>query len=312
MHKSVSRGLFAALALGLVLMMPVQINAQPSTCLKGDMDRAFWQSIKNSRYAVPQGRSADDLAVVLLDCLPSSDPELRDGLAFETLSAWMRAGRLSNATLRNISATLIANLRAGIGEVGTDTVFRRTFSALVLSEVIRQDNRVNALEESQLRTVLDAVVTYLPSERDLRGFDTKLGWMHGVAHGADVLWRLASSPKLNAADLERLLTAVASKVAPTGEHFYTYGEGERLSRVVIAVFARGLVPNQRLREWLLGFGSAAPLVSWNDAFGSQAGLAKLHNTKGFMNALYVFLMLGGVSNAGELLPAVTTVLESLP
>jgi hypothetical protein len=63
---------------------------------------------------------------------------------------------------------------------------------------------------------------------------------------------------------------------------------------------------------LLGFGSAAPLASWNDAFGSQAGLAKLHNTKGFMNAMYVFLTLGGVSNANELLPAVTSVLESLP
>lgn len=312
MHKSVTGGWLAVIALAAVLVAPVRTNAQPTTCLKGDMDRAFWQSIKNSRFAVPQGRLVDELALVLLDCLPSSDPELRDGLAFETLSAWMRAGLLSNATLGNISATLVANLRSGIGEVGMDTVFRRTFSALVLSEVIRQDNRVGALEETQLRAVLDAVVKYLPDERDLRGFDTKLGWMHGVAHGADVLWRLASSPRLNVADLERLLTAVASKVAPGGEHFYTYGEGERLSRVVIAVFARGLVSNQRLREWLLGFGSAAPLASWNDAFGSQAGLAKLHNTKGFMNALYVFLTLGGVSNANELLPAVTSVLESLP
>jgi hypothetical protein len=41
-----------------------------------------------------------------------------------------------------------------------------------------------------------------------------------------------------APDLERILGAVESKIAPPGEHFYVYGEPERLDRRVGAASRR--------------------------------------------------------------------------
>ena len=40
------------------------------------------------------------LAVALLPCLAATDPALRDGIGYEALSTWMRAGALNADTLR--------------------------------------------------------------------------------------------------------------------------------------------------------------------------------------------------------------------
>ena len=44
-------------------------------------DRAFWQSIGKTKYAVPEHESADALAHELSTLLSSPDPKLRDDLA---------------------------------------------------------------------------------------------------------------------------------------------------------------------------------------------------------------------------------------
>jgi hypothetical protein len=279
--------------LGFVLVGWLARAQTSADCGKGSVDKAFWQGIKNNGFSVPSGQSADVLARVLVGCLASSDPELRDGLGFEIFSRWIRGGTISNAGLRELARTLGANLGLGIGEQATDSVFLRSFSALVLSEILRQDARGAVLEASELRTVLDQGISYLQAERDLRGFDDRVGYIHGVAHGSDVLWRLATNPRVTAADLERIMGAIAKKVAPEGTHAYTFNESDRLARAAAFVIVREAVAQEKLEAWLEGINAPAPLSSWGAAFSSQAGLVKLHNTKAFLRALHSFLYLGG-------------------
>lgn len=282
-------------------------------CPKGDMDKAFWQAIKSSNFAVPSGRSADELATVLIGCLASPDPELRDGLAYETLTAWFRGGRLSVPAMKTIARTLVQNLKSGTGEVGTDTVFLRSFSALILSEAIRQDSRASYLDAPEFAEVLGAGIAYLPAERDWRGFDNKLGYIHAVAHGSDLLWRLASSSKTTVADLQRILDAVASKVAPPGEHFYVYGESERLARVLIFALNRGLLDTAWVKSWIKKIAEPGSLGSWGNAYSSQASLARLHNTKQFVLTLYSNFEISKaqIKGASELLPTVIEALQAV-
>jgi YD repeat-containing protein len=278
---------------GLIVLGWTARGQPGAECGKGSVDKAFWQSIKNSSYSVPSGQNANALARVLVGCLASPDPELRDALGYEIFSRWIRGGVISNTGLRELANTLGANLKLGIGEQGTDSVFLRSFSALVLSEVLRQDARGAILELPELRAALEAGVTYLESERDLRGFDDRLGYIHGVAHGSDVLWRLALNSRMTAADLERILGAIAGKVTPDGTHAYTFNESDRLARAAAYAIARAVIPQEKLVAWLEGIAAPAPLSGWGEAFSSQAGLTKLHNTKAFLRALHSFLYLGG-------------------
>ncbi len=282
-------------------------GAQPG-CAQKDM--AFWRSLK-ARKGVPEaGLSVEQLAPVLVSCLGSPNPELRDGIAYELLTAWMRSGTLPDSALRPITETLVAQLREGLGESGKDSVFRRTFSALVLSEVIRRDNLQPFLSPKAFSQVLTAAVHYLEAERDLRGFSDSRGWMHGVAHGADLLWRLAMSARLEQEGLEQLLDAVATKVAPP-EHAYIHNESDRLARVVVTVLLRGKVPPAAVARWLEAVATPQGMKSWEESFQSEAGLARLHNTKLFLRALHAMLLLRKtpVPHQEQVLPHVVSALE---
>jgi hypothetical protein len=83
--------------------------------------------------AVPDAAERQRLAEGLVDCLADPDPTLRDGIAYEALAHWMRAGEIDEAGLRSLRdrCTRVAGRRC--------RGFRRPFDALVVSEVARTD-----------------------------------------------------------------------------------------------------------------------------------------------------------------------------
>lgn len=304
-----------ALMLCLALTLPVE--AQPVAPTKATLrpgctetDKPFWRSLKARKGVPEQGLSVEGLAPVLVACLGSPDPELRDGIAYELLTTWLRSGALSDSALHGLTGKLLAQLSEGLGESGKDSVFRRAFSALVLSEVMRRDTLQPFLAPEELTRLLTAAVQYLPGERDLRGFNDAQGWVHGTAHGADLLWRLAMSPRIEQDGLVKILQAVASKVAPP-EHAYIHNESDRLARVVVAVLRRGLVPPSALASWLEAVATPQGMASWDEAFRSEAGLTRLHNTKQFLRALHAMLILQktAIPNQDQVLPRVVSALE---
>lgn len=286
--------------------------AHAGPCGGRDTDPSFWRAIKDSGFVVPRGRDADGLAESLLPCLGSPDPEWRDRIAYEILTAWLRGGRISAPTMRGMARTLAGNLTAGIGEPNGDRLYLRSFSALVLSELVRQDTRARFLDDDEYARLLAAGLAYLPAERDLRGYDSEHGYLHGVAHGSDLLWRLAWSRRTDPDGLRRILAAVATKVAPAGEHAYVHGESDRLARVVAYAVARDTLAVKSVGAWVESLVQPAPMKSWDDAFASAAGLARLHNTKQFLRALRDQLTIGeSPKGTVELLPVLHAGLTAL-
>lgn len=220
-------------------------------------------------------------ALALLDCLGSPDPALRDELAYSTLARWMRAGQLTPETLRALRGPLLAGLQSEDADG-----FRAPFAALVLSEVVRVDRVTPYLDGAERHATLDTAVDYLRGVRDYRGFIDGEGWRHGVAHGADLLLQLALNPALERAAAMPILDAVAAQVAPSSTA-YRFGEEGRLARVVVAVASRGWLDESGWQDWFAKIADPAPLSSWNDAFGSEASLNRLHNLRAFLLAMHV-------------------------
>lgn len=240
------------------------------------------QQLKAAQWKLADAPARDALALALVPCLAHANPALRDGIAFEGLSAWMRAKQLSVDTLRQLHRALLAQL----ADTATDQVgFARPFAALVLSELARADRLQAYLSDEEHQALVNAAGNYLRGVRDYRGFVPGEGWRHGVAHGADLAMQLALNPAVNAQQLDELVTAVQAQIAPAGEHFYIYGEAERLARPIFYAARRGLLTPQRWEALVQAVASPAPLPSWERAFESQAGLARLHNVKAFLLVL---------------------------
>src|SRR5580700_8734684 len=143
----------------------------------------FWRGILQQQYAPPEGADVAALAGELSDLLASPNPELRDEIAYSTLTAWIYQKQiLDEETVRRLADGWLHNLESGIGERDTDTVLRRSFSALMLSVVVARDNAKPFLPADDLRRIEVAALQYLQAERDVRGYDPVKGWMHSAAH----------------------------------------------------------------------------------------------------------------------------------
>ena len=67
------------------------------------------------------------------------------------------------------------------------------------------------------------------------------------------------------------------------------------------------------RAWFAKLADPAPLASWRDAFKSQAGLARRHDTQAFLLVLYANLREGKDDAVAErMLPGVVEALKAIP
>jgi hypothetical protein len=188
------------------------------------------------------------------------------------------------------------NLTVGIGEYGTDSVFLRAFSVLVLDKVIDADNRQPYLDEAQIREWLDQGLAYLKNERDGRGWVPGKGWAHAIAHASDLFWVLTRSRYLGEADLERILKTIADKIIEPIGYAYIYEEDDRLVSAVMSALLRDLLEMPFLTVWLDRLAHPAGQIAWTavqNLINTDERLAfARHNTITFLRSLYFQLLLG--------------------
>ena len=252
-------------------------------------DRAFWQTIAQNHYAVPQNQSAAALAQELSQLLGSSDPKLRDDLAYSILARWIaRPNILQPSELQALADEWRANLRNGIGESGTNSVLRRSFSALCLSSIAEREVKTPFLGEPRYHQHLADALTYLQSERDLRGYDAKLGWIHATAHTADLLQALAGSPLLTKEEQSSILSALATRLS-SAPQVYTQGEQDRMAAAVLAVIRRSDYDTAFFESWLTKLQDEDKKV-WANPLTPET-LARYQNHTYFLQALAVRISL---------------------
>ncbi len=220
------------------------------------MSTAYWNRVRSAEMRVPEDRPLPDLTAELTTMLGSTDPVERDEIAYPILSAWIGEG-VYDDLLAGLGDGMAAGLTQGLGEVGTHSVFRRSFSALVLAACVHRDNTQSLLPGGKLLEWGDRASGWLVRERDLRGFVPGQGWAHAVAHGADVLDELAASPHFRLNELTVLLDVIADRVLGPAEAVWTSGEPDRLAAAAMSVFRRRLVPLRIIEPWLARIAAAA-------------------------------------------------------
>ena len=278
-----------------------------AACPPAGTSRAQLLELRPAKWEVADNARRQALALGMLDCLGDPDPILRDEIAFDSLSAWMRGQKLEPATVDRIRRSQLAAL-----DKPDAAGFVQPFAALLLAEVARVDRIKPILGEPQRAELVGAGTRYLSNVRDYRGFDEKQGWRHGVAHASDLMMQLALNPALGKAAQQQILAAVAAQLSAAGAQtpavFFHYGEGERLMRPVFYLARRGELDAADWAAWCAGLA----LPAAERAATTQASLAHRHNLQGFLMPLYVSLNESkDVAQRERLLPAVKKALEQL-
>lgn len=251
------------------------------------MPTGYWRSVVQQGLEVPSDRPLDDLTAELTAMLGSPDPEQRDGIAYPALATWVERG-VYDDLITGFGDGMAAGLVVGLGEQGTDSVFRRSFSVLVLAECLARGTEQHLLTSGKVLQWGDQVATWYLREKDTRGYVPGKGWAHTVAHGADAIGVLATSPHLAAAELTVLLDVLADRLLDRDTGLLGCGEPDRMARATMQVLRRDVVGLKVLEPWINRIAAAA---------GSQGSgqdrdpFLDSGNAQAFLRALYLQLSL---------------------
>ncbi|RKE19039.1 DUF2785 domain-containing protein [Streptomyces sp. TLI_171] len=180
--------------------------------------------------ALPDANPSEAELAAVSEALRSPDPVERDGRAYPRLIGWVPG--------------LAEERRLALGDVMAarfedPEIQARTFAPLVLGHVVKS---------GALRPAWSAAFArWYPAEADLRGHHPELGWLHSVAHGADLLAAFGQHP---AVDPEPLLALGAARLlAPTG-HVFDAMEDDRLGFALGLTLTRPELTERQSIGWL--------------------------------------------------------------
>ncbi len=229
----------------------------------------------------PDERERRVLAFEMLEKIGVIDYELRDDLIYSVFSKWIIDGVFSAKDLKEFLRISMDNdhMFYKIGEDGTDSVFTRTFSALIAAAVLYRNNRSEFLSKEETDLANGKVVRYMKEEKDLRGYVDGKGWAHSAAHTADALDELAQCPKTDEANLKKILDAIRFKVM-TRRYTYVNEEDERMVTAVVSALDRNILSYGEFGMWLKGFEKLGLTSRWEENHRI------IINVKSFLRSLY--------------------------
>lgn len=298
---------FSIIAVLITFVFGGEVLAQDA-CASGRYDRVFFDRLKNNNFVPLERISENSLILMLANCLGDPDPAMRDGIAYEGITAMLRRGRVERSGIRRLLDRCEGYISGEEDEHG----YLRPFAALCVAEIARTDRISPHFNDAERSRLVSIGVDYLKSITDYRGFDDQEGWRHGVAHTADLLMQLSLNDNVTADHHKEMLSAIAAKLSPN-EHFYTYGEPARLARPVLFMAMQGTIKEEEWRQWFSDIVNPGPeMENWEQAFSSQAGLAKRHNLIAFLSSLHVNAATIENENVKVILPPLMTALQEIP
>ena len=171
----------------------------------------------------------------------STDSELRDGLIYASFYRLIMERKQIEATLLSklLQTCMEELLFKGIGEKGTDSVFTRSFTTLLIALILGRDNQDDFLSRDTIEDMKEKLIKYMELEEDIRGFVPGKGWAHSVAHAADMIDELVKNPKLDKECYPDIVRVLWSKVLISNS-VYIHGEDERLLIPILEMLDRGV------------------------------------------------------------------------
>ncbi|TDD29138.1 DUF2785 domain-containing protein [Kribbella turkmenica] len=191
-----------------------------------------WARVRADDYAVPTDRPLTDLVAELSGLLRSPDPAVRDTQAYAVLATWIGRGVLSTDQLTALGNEMVTRF-------ADPEIQARTFAPLILDSIVS----TGVFEP----TWVPPFERWYVAEEDLRGYDGKLGWLHAIAHGADLLGTFGLHPAVEPVQMLRL--GIGRLLTPT-PYVLRDLEDDRLGYALAVTLTRDDLADTDAVEWL--------------------------------------------------------------
>lgn len=255
------------------------------------MSEAYWQAVLQQGADVPSDRPLNESTIELVEMLGHPNPRWREDLAYPLLTTWITKG-VYDTLLSGLGDGVVPGLRYGLGNNGDMSVLRRSYSALMLAEIIGRDNNEHLMPAESVLGWGDHATAWYTREQDHRGWIPEQGWANAIAHGADLLAAFARSRHFGRLELTVLLDVIADRVLTPTAYIWRHGEEDRLAYAVMTLLHRNELDPSIVEPWLARLGSGIKPPRTRGHLEAEWPPPSVRNTSSFLRALHLQLALG--------------------
>lgn len=258
-------------------------------------------TIKQSNYQL-DSVNLDELLQFLLEHIGHQNSVNRDDLVYPVLAHLLHDDVLDSKVLRQVGLQFITEefLFYDMENTQEYSVLTRSFTLLQLAILIYKHNQLSIFTDEEYEKITFAVLHYFELEQDYRGYNATVGWMHSIAHSADVFVQIFKGKQLSLDYYKRFLNELV-RVFQTSSMQLIHNEEVRMIRAILVLFEGDIVPEE---EWSLFF---KKITDYPD---TQEYLQTLHMTRNVTNLLQtLYFSLFGTKHGEVYCPKIMTVLQ---
>ncbi len=194
----------------------------------------IYESILNHSFILNDDEY-DSFLINNISDLGIVDQKIRDELVYVVFCTWILNGYISKKALHEVLKILLSDnfIYFNIDSNLLKYAVKRTFSWLIIAAIVEYDNKSSFLTKNELRFVLSSLKSYLENEKVYAGYSSKYGWIHSIAHCADVFLELLRSKNVSEKDKNSISLLIIKIITQTKEYF-VYREEERLCKAIFS------------------------------------------------------------------------------
>ena len=243
--------------------------------------------IKENDFNLSIDENVSDYLHLMLEHIGDTDPVLRDNLIYTTFVHWIEYKKyFSSKELIELLDTITSEdfMFYNIGSLGEDSVFRRSFSALLVNPIVCAHHSEPFLEIQHIKRAKEALIRYIAEEKDLRGYVKEKGWAHSLGHAADGLDVLLPCPGITEQDCIDVIKVFELRLFE-GSCVFAAEEDERLVSVLYyGILDNSLLNDNYIANWLDDLGKVVSIEDKMTRYNARL------NVKNFARSLYFRLL----------------------
>lgn len=221
------------------------------------------------------------LAYELLQDIGSKDSVIRDDLIYPVLAHLLHDDVIDDLELARIAKVLVSDeyLFYDMQNKTEYSVLTRSFTSLQLVILVYKHNEKSILSDEFFIEVVDSFIEYYKKETDYRGYVEGVGWLHSIAHSADMFTQIVQNESITEGKVIDIFEAIKSKFM-IRDYMFNHEEDERSINALEKAIRLNKVNSNYVKSFITDMGSFEKGTVFPDAYNI------LRNVKCFLRSLY--------------------------
>jgi len=223
----------------------------------------------------------NELVQKLMEDIGINDSYIRDELIYPNLAHLLYDKHFIEEELTVFLKMLISNeyLLFDLKNKEEYSVLKRSFTLLQIAILLFIHRRDHIFDSYLIQETYCQFKQYFENEKIVTGYVKEVGWVHTIAHSADVFAQFMQIETFDHTMLEEMFTMISSRLKDP-KNFYHHDEDERMVKAIIKGIERKTLSNEFILDWVDAFSTYDKVSEYPQAYYLT------NNIKCFLRSLY--------------------------